>query len=258
MVITGLSVQFFSTALLSDFQKIDVVDAPKERPSLFFENMHYRGGAFCAKYDDTPHVFPVFAEKYISGRVSHFKDQSPGAFYSGNVERAFLPLDKQEERTALGSYIGLANILNLEIYRPPKTPKRQMNLEHCLNKHLSGTIDPKIEVEPICRTNPTMKGKVIIQDRETATTNATQASMIPGNIFTDGSRLETGEVGCAAVWLTNNGTWKKHQYHLGKKKEINDAELFAIAEALKMANRYQIGDREMDTLHIYTDSMSAL
>jgi ribonuclease HI len=157
----------------------------------------------------------------------------------------------------LGSTKNNEDTSDLE-YRPLKSPKRQMNLGHCLNKHLSGTIDPKIGVEPICRTNPTITGKVIIQDRETATTNATQASMIPGNICTDGSRLETGEVGCAAVWLTNNGTWKKHQYHLGKKKEINDAELFAITEALKMANRYQIGDREMDTIHIYTDSMSAL
>jgi hypothetical protein len=83
-----------------------------------------------------------------------------------------------------------------------------MNLRHCLNKHLSGRIDPKIEVEPICRTNPTINGKVIIQDKETRTTNATQASMIPGNIFTDGSRLEMGEVGRAAVRLTNNGTWR--------------------------------------------------
>jgi hypothetical protein len=51
-----------------------------------------------------------------------------------------------------------------------------------------------------------------------------------------------GEVGYIAVWLTDNGTWKKHQYCLHKKKEINDAELFAIAEAPKMANQYQIGD----------------
>jgi ribonuclease HI len=171
---------------------------------------------------------------------------------------ASLPKDYMaKQMLQLGSTKNNEDASNLE-YRPPETPKRQTNLGHRLNKHLSGTIDPQIGVEPICRANPTIKGKVIIQDRETATTNATQASMIPGSIFTDGSRLETGEVGCAAVWLTNNGTWKKHQYHLGKKKEINDAELFAIAEAPKMANRYQIGDREMDTLHIYTDSMSAL
>jgi hypothetical protein len=119
----------------------------------------------------------------------------------------------------LGSTKNNEDTLDLE-YRPPKTPKIQMNLEHCLNKHLSGTINPKIRVEPICRTNPTIKGKVRAQDRKTATTNTTQASMIPGNIFTDGSRLETGEVGCIAVWLTNNGTWKKTPIP-PRKKERN-------------------------------------
>jgi ribonuclease HI len=44
---------------------------------------------------------------------------------------------------------------------------------------------------------------------------------------------------------------------MGKNKEILDAELYAITEALKMANRYLIEDSH-DTLAIYTDSAMAL
>jgi ribonuclease HI len=44
----------------------------------------------------------------------------------------------------------------------------------------------------------------------------------------------------------------------GKQKEIFDAELFALAEALKLANRHQIGNRETHTIQISTDSASAL
>jgi ribonuclease HI len=52
--------------------------------------------------------------------------------------------------------------------------------------------------------------------------------------------------------------WKTHKIHLGNNKEIFDAELFAIAEALKLANRQLIGNKQTNTIQIYTDSSAAL
>jgi ribonuclease HI len=52
--------------------------------------------------------------------------------------------------------------------------------------------------------------------------------------------------------------WKTHKMHLGNNKEIFNAELFAIAEALKLANRQLIGNKQTNTIQIYTDSSAAL
>jgi ribonuclease HI len=46
--------------------------------------------------------------------------------------------------------------------------------------------------------------------------------------------------------------------HLGNNKEIFNAELLTIAEALKLANRQLIGNKQTNTIQIFTDSSSAL
>jgi ribonuclease HI len=113
-------------------------------------------------------------------------------------------------------------------------------------------------VESTTQTDPTTRGQVIIEDRSTAIEKASIASTRENSIFTDGSQLESGNVGCAVAWRTSPMEWKTHKMHLENNKEIFDAELFAIAEALKLANRQLIGNKQTNTIQIYTDSSAAL
>ena len=47
-------------------------------------------------------------------------------------------------------------------------------------------------------------------------------------IWTDGSRLDSGSVGAACTWRTPGG----RRFHLGNNKEVFDAEVYAIHQAL--------------------------
>lgn len=46
-------------------------------------------------------------------------------------------------------------------------------------------------------------------------------------IWTDGSRLDNGEVGAACVWQSPSGR-TSHRFHLDTNKEGFDTEVFAI------------------------------
>jgi hypothetical protein len=84
------------------------------------------------------------------------------------------------------------------------------------------------------------------------------ASTRENNIFTDGSQLESGNVECAVAWRTSLMEWKPHKMHPENNKEIFDTKLFTIAEALKLANCQLIGNKQTNTIKIYTDSFAAL
>ena len=68
-------------------------------------------------------------------------------------------------------------------------------------------------------------------------------------IWIDGSRFNSGAVGAACAWQTNEG-WAGRHFHLGNNKEVFDAEVFAIYQALKIfegpsrgKDRREPGDR---------------
>ena len=46
-------------------------------------------------------------------------------------------------------------------------------------------------------------------------------------LWTDGPRLDSGEVGAACVWRTLSGSTGQ-RYHLGTNKVVFDAEVYAI------------------------------
>ena len=52
-------------------------------------------------------------------------------------------------------------------------------------------------------------------------------------IWTDGSRLGNGRVGAACAWRTRERSWEDKRFHLGDNKEVFDAEVFAIYQALR-------------------------
>ena len=51
--------------------------------------------------------------------------------------------------------------------------------------------------------------------------------------FAIGSRLDSGVVGAACAWQTEEG-WIGRRFHLGTNKEIFDAEVYAIYQALRV------------------------
>jgi hypothetical protein len=51
--------------------------------------------------------------------------------------------------------------------------------------------------------------------------------------------------------------WKTQRYHLGNRKEIFDAELYAITEGLKIAQRRHISN-DHNFLRLFTDSTAGL
>ena len=73
-------------------------------------------------------------------------------------------------------------------------------------------------------------------------------------IWTDESRLDSGNVGAACVWKTTSG-WTSRRFHLGGNKEVFDAEVYAILQALSII------DQRQESSHRYTifvDSTSAI
>ena len=73
-------------------------------------------------------------------------------------------------------------------------------------------------------------------------------------VWTDGSRLEDGRVG-AAIAFRRGGSWRKRGAYLGRNKEVFDAELFAISQALDEFNSRGESSRRYT---IFSDSQAAI
>jgi ribonuclease HI len=100
-----------------------------------------------------------------------------------------------------------------------------------------------------------LKGQVIIQDEEQALEEARKER--DGLVFwTDGSRKEDEWVGCAVVWK-EGGRWNKRRVHLGRQKEAFDAEMYAMSEAVKIADEI-CEEKEARRVTVFTDSQATL
>jgi hypothetical protein len=100
-----------------------------------------------------------------------------------------------------------------------------------------------------------LKGQVIIQEEELALEEAKKErdGLV---LWTDGSRKEDEWVGCAVVW-EEEGRWNKRRVHLGRQKEAFDAEMYAMSEAVKIAD--EISDKkEVRRVTVFTDSQATL
>ena len=88
--------------------------------------------------------------------------------------------------------------------------------------------------------------------------------------WTDGSKLENQRAGAGITWIKGNGKWESRKVYLGKNKEIFDAELYAIDQALDIALRGGRGRGRLTSpkmreilerttnVHICTDSKAAI
>ena len=72
--------------------------------------------------------------------------------------------------------------------------------------------------------------------------------------WTDGSRLDNGRVGAAVAWKEGGG-WRGRNSYLGTNKEIFDAEVFAILQAVKALNEQEESGEEYT---VFTDSQAAV
>jgi len=100
-----------------------------------------------------------------------------------------------------------------------------------------------------------LKGKVIIQNEEQAMEEA-KLEWEGLVLWTDGSGKEDEWVGCAVVW-EEEGRWKKRRVHLGRQKEAFDAEMYAMSEAMKIADEIS-SEREVERVMVFMDSEATL
>ena len=63
----------------------------------------------------------------------------------------------------------------------------------------------------------------------------------------DGSRLDSGAIGAACTWQTEEG-WTGRRFHLGTNKEVFDAEVYAIYQALRIFEERQQSGRKYTIL----------
>ena len=77
-------------------------------------------------------------------------------------------------------------------------------------------------------------GKITLQAMEDA---IRAAQIIPPDraIWSDGSRLESGRTGAGIAWQEPSGEWKTRSYPMGKGREVFDAELLGVVQALRAA-----------------------
>jgi len=100
-----------------------------------------------------------------------------------------------------------------------------------------------------------LKAKVIIQDEEQA---LKEAKLERGGLvfWTDGSRKENERVGCAVV-SEMEGRWKKRRVHLGRQKEAFDDDIYAMSEAMKIADE-MAKKKEVTRVTVVMDSQATL
>ena len=77
---------------------------------------------------------------------------------------------------------------------------------------------------------------------------------IGGTFWTDASRLDNGRAGVAFAWRAHEG-WVGRRFHLGNNKEVFDAKVFAIYQALRIFDARQ----ETGQTHtVFSDSQPAI
>ena len=98
------------------------------------------------------------------------------------------------------------------------------------------------------------QGRVHVDSREDALALALDWTDRLGTMWTDSSRMESGQVGVAAVWW-EEGRWRGVGTFLGTNMEVFDAEVYAIFQAIRLLNGR--GEYGKDYT-IFSDSQAAV
>ena len=105
-----------------------------------------------------------------------------------------------------------------------------------------------------CEEGKRFGGRIVVEKKEEDLRTAKEWDR-PNTVWTDGSRQEDGAVGAACIWRSPEGGWTGRRFQLGKNKEVFDAEVFAVWQALRALERRNERDREYT---IFADSTSAI
>ena len=97
-------------------------------------------------------------------------------------------------------------------------------------------------------------GRFVVEKKEEALRTAKEWDQ-PDTVWTDGSRQEDGAVGAACAWRSREGEWTGRRFQLGRNKEVFDAEVFAVWQALRALEQRNERDCEYT---IFVDSTSAI
>ena len=123
-----------------------------------------------------------------------------------------------------------------------------------------------------------LDGHIIIPEKDQALKIAMGWEEKVNTCWTDGSRMDDGGVGCSVVWMEQAGTkpkpwvgrntgrlyhplpvtedtWTGESYHLGKNKDVFDAEVYAIYRAVRRFNRRQ---EHNASYTVFTDAVEAI
>ena len=138
------------------------------------------------------------------------------------------------------------------------THKKPANLAQRLARKLTDNLDldPSEGFEQALLVKKlAFPGKICISSTEMAIKEA-EFSYNGLTMWSDGSRLDSGATGAGIAWKTSI-QWQEKSLALGYCKEIYDAELFGILEALKIAikERRKYG---YTAITIFSDSQSAI
>ena len=101
-----------------------------------------------------------------------------------------------------------------------------------------------------------MRAQVHVEKKEDALKTAKEWSMGDqvNTVWADGSRLDSGAVGTGVAFRIGD-TWHGRGTYLGKNKEVFDAEVYAIGQALEILRERDERDTEYT---IFSDSQAAL
>lgn len=100
-------------------------------------------------------------------------------------------------------------------------------------------------------------GKIMIQEVKTAMEEA-RKDVSDLALWSDGAKAESGGAGAAVVWKGfHSNRWNTRKISLGENKEILDAELWGISEALKIALK-ESASRKVCKMTVFSDSQTAL
>ena len=97
-------------------------------------------------------------------------------------------------------------------------------------------------------------GQIVVDTRVGALDTARTWTKGRYTFWTDGSRLDSGKVGAACVW-GHPEEWSGQRFHLGTNKEVFDAEVYTIYQALHIAAQRQESGRRYS---IFADSTAAI
>ena len=109
---------------------------------------------------------------------------------------------------------------------------------------MASGVNPGEAVEPqVWSEDRAFPGQCAILEEGPALDNAKNWNWTTwGTIWTDGSRLDNGRMGAECTW--RNRSWEGKPFHLGDDKEVFDADVFAIYQALRVFKaRGQSGKR---------------